>query len=71
MFWKWTQFMFYKQWAELKEYANANGVKLFGDMPIYVAMDSADTWANPDVFWLDDELKPVFRNRSALGQPAV
>ncbi len=59
MFWKWTQFMFYKQWAELKEYANDNGIKLFGDMPIYVAMDSADTWANPDVFWLDDERKPV------------
>ena len=59
MFWKWTQFMFYKQWAELKEYANGNGIKLFGDMPIYVAMDSADTWANPDVFWLDDERKPV------------
>ena len=59
MFWKWTQFMFYKQWAELKEYANDNGIKLFGDMPIYVAMDSADTWANPDVFWLDDERRPV------------
>ncbi len=59
MFWKWTQFMFYKQWAELKEYANENGIKLFGDMPIYVAMDSADTWANPDVFWLDDERRPV------------
>ncbi len=59
MFWKWTQFMFYKQWAELREYANGNGIKLFGDMPIYVAMDSADTWANPDVFWLDDERKPV------------
>ena len=59
MFWKWTQFMFYKQWAQLRDYANGNGVKLFGDMPIYVAMDSADTWANPDVFWLDEERKPV------------
>ena len=59
MFWKWLQFIFYKQWGELKEYANANGVKLFGDMPIYVAMDSADTWAHPEVFWLDDERKPV------------
>ncbi len=59
MFWKFVQFLFYKQWRELKQYANDNGVKLFGDMPIYVAMDSADTWANPDVFWLDDERKPV------------
>ncbi len=59
MFWKWLQFMFYKQWAELRAYANASGIKLFGDMPIYVAMDSADTWANPDVFWLDDERRPV------------
>ena len=59
MFWKWAQFVFYKQWRELKEYANDNGIKLFGDMPIYVAMDSADTWANPDVFWLDDERQPV------------
>ena len=59
MFWKFVQFIFYKQWGELKKYANDNGIKLFGDMPIYVAMDSADTWANPEVFWLDDERKPV------------
>ena len=59
MFWKFTQFLFYKQWNELKQYANDNGILLFGDMPIYVAMDSADTWANPDVFWLDDDRKPV------------
>ena len=59
MFWKFIQFIFYKQWNELKTYANENGIKLFGDMPIYVAMDSADTWANPDVFWLDDERRPV------------
>lgn len=59
MFFKFTQFLFYKQWRELKEYANQNGIKLFGDMPIYVAMDSADTWANPQVFWLDNERKPV------------
>lgn len=59
MFWKFTQFLFYKQWAELKKYANDSGIKLFGDMPIYVAMDSADTWANHEVFWLDDERKPV------------
>ncbi len=59
MFWKFVQFLFYKQWKELKQYANDNGILLFGDMPIYVAMDSADTWANPEVFWLDNELRPV------------
>ena len=59
MFWKFVQFIFFKQWRELKQYANDNGVLLFGDMPIYVAMDSADTWANPDVFWLDNERRPV------------
>ncbi len=59
MFWKFVQFQFYKQWFELKEYANKSGVKLFGDMPIYVAMDSADTWANPQVFWLDEKRNPV------------
>ncbi len=59
MFWKFTQFLFFKQWRELKKYANDNGVLLFGDMPIYVAMDSADTWAHPEVFWLDEERKPV------------
>ena len=59
MFWKFTQFLFFKQWRELKKYANDNGVLLFGDMPIYVAMDSADTWANPEVFWLDSERNPV------------
>lgn len=59
MFWKFTQFLFFKQWKELKKYANDNGIKLFGDMPIYVAMDSADTWANPQVFWLDDAKNPV------------
>lgn len=58
-FWKWMQFEFYKQWEEFRAYVNGKGIKLLGDMPIYVAMDSADTWANPDVFWLDKERRPV------------
>lgn len=58
-FWKFVQYKFYSQWADFKKYANDNGVLIFGDMPIYVAMDSADTWANPDVFWLDSDRKPV------------
>ena len=58
-FWKWVQFEFYKQWADFRAYVNGLGIKILGDMPIYVAMDSADTWANPEVFWLDEERKPV------------
>ena len=58
-FWKWVQFEFYTQWADFREYVNSLGIKILGDMPIYVAMDSADTWANPDVFWLDEERQPV------------
>ena len=58
-FWKWIQFEFYKQWADFRAYVNGLGIKILGDMPIYVAMDSADTWANPEVFWLDEERQPV------------
>ncbi len=49
------QFLFFQQWHALKEYANERGVQLFGDMPIFVAHDSADVWANPELFTLDDE----------------
>ena len=58
-FWKWLQFEFYKQWEDFRAYVNGLGIKILGDMPIYVAMDSADTWANPEVFWLDSERRPV------------
>ena len=58
-FWKWIQFKFYEQWYEFREYVNDLGIQILGDMPIYVAMDSADTWANPDVFWLDKDNMPV------------
>lgn len=58
-FWKFVQCLFYSQFKKLKNYANSKGILIFGDMPIYVAMDSADTWANPEVFWLDEELSPV------------
>ncbi|RKZ95004.1 MAG: 4-alpha-glucanotransferase [Gammaproteobacteria bacterium] len=47
------QFLFYQQWHSLKDYANERGVLLFGDMPIFVAHDSADVWANPELFTLD------------------
>lgn len=58
MFQKYMQFKFMEQWTKLKEYANENGVKIIGDIPIYVAFDSADAWANPHLFQFDDENKP-------------
>jgi len=48
------QYLFFKQWYALKAYANKNDVKIIGDMPIYVAADSADTWANSEIFLLDE-----------------
>ena len=53
-----VQYIFFKQWFALKKYANDNGVQLFGDMPIYVAEDSADTWTRPDVFQMDKNRVP-------------
>ncbi len=47
------QYLFYQQWQELKRYANERDILLFGDMPIFVAHDSADVWANPELFTLD------------------
>lgn len=55
---KFYQFLFYKQFIKLKEYANKNGISIMGDMPIYCAYDSADVWANPKDFLLDSNLKP-------------
>ena len=53
------QYEFFRQWQALKEYANAQGVGIIGDMPIYVAMDSADTWADSELFQLDGEKHPI------------
>ena len=47
------QFLFFWQWSKLKDYANAKGVKLFGDLPIYIALDSADAWASPEILRID------------------
>ncbi len=58
-FWKFVQFKFYQQWDKFRAYVNGLGIQIIGDMPIYVAMDSADTWANPEVFWLDKDRQPV------------
>lgn len=53
------QYEFTKQWAKLKKYANDQGVRIIGDIPIYVAFDSADAWANPQLFQFDDECNPI------------
>ena len=58
-FYKFQQYMFNKQWTKLKKYANDNGIKIIGDIPIYVAFDSADTWANPDLFLFDEAGLPT------------
>ena len=54
----WCQYVFAQQWYALKEYCNGLGIQLFGDMPIYVAEDSADTWTKPEVFQLDKDRVP-------------
>jgi 4-alpha-glucanotransferase len=53
------QYMAYTQWQAVKEYANSLGIAIIGDMPIYVAVDSADTWANSGLFMLDEKRRPV------------
>jgi 4-alpha-glucanotransferase len=54
-----VQFLAYMQWEHIKTYANSNGVSIIGDIPIYVALDSADTWSNSALFQLDDQRRPV------------
>lgn len=54
-FWEGVQYLFFKQWTELKSYANSKNVQFIGDVPIYVALDSVDVWANPHEFQLDRE----------------
>ena len=54
-----VQFMFYKQWLQLREYANEKGIKIIGDMPLYMSLDSADVWANQGLFQLDSKGFPT------------
>lgn len=58
-FYSYQQYLFATQWAQLKAYANKKGVEIVGDIPIYVAFDSADTWANPELFQLDEDNIPT------------
>lgn len=57
---KFVQFIFFKQWNELKNYANKKGIKIIGDMPIFIAYDSADLWANKELFTVDADGKLTF-----------
>ncbi len=58
-FWQFVQYEFYVQWMSLKEYANSRGIHIIGDIPIYVASDSADVWSNRDEFQLDKQGYPT------------
>jgi 4-alpha-glucanotransferase len=75
---KFNQFTFFKQWRALKKYANETGVRIIGDVPIFVALDSADVWCNRSQFKLNAGRKAFgclrrsarlfLKNRTALGQ---
>lgn len=58
-FWKFCQFKFYEQWNNLKKYANDNGIKIIGDIPLYVALDSSDVWVHGRLFELDERKNPI------------
>lgn len=58
-FWIFLQYVFKKQWTKLKEYVNSLGIKIIGDLPLYVAYDSSDVWARPELFRLDEDLNPT------------
>ena len=57
-FWKVLQYLFFRQWKELRAYANEQGIRLIGDLPIYVSLDSVDVWAHPELFQLDENRNP-------------
>ena len=59
VFFEYIQFLFFSQWNALHDYARKKGIKIIGDLPIYVAMDSADVWANPECFMLDEKNVPI------------
>ncbi|KAB2926036.1 MAG: 4-alpha-glucanotransferase [Bacteroidetes bacterium] len=59
-FWEFTQWCFFRQWHALKKYANERGVRIVGDIPIFIAYQSSDAWANQHLFHLDKDLRPKF-----------
>jgi len=56
---RYYQFQFFRQWESLKRYSNEQGIQIVGDIPIFVAYDSVDVWAHPDLFLLDEDLRPT------------
>jgi 4-alpha-glucanotransferase len=56
---RYEQFAFFEQWLTLRAYANRHGVRILGDLPIFVALDSADVWARPELFHLDEQRRPT------------
>ncbi|MDK2807299.1 MAG: 4-alpha-glucanotransferase [Clostridiales bacterium] len=73
-FWKFCQYKFFEQWNRVKSYANQKGIQIIGDIPLYVAMDSADVWVHGRLFDLDERKNPIHiagvppDNFSATGQ---
>jgi len=65
-FWRFAQYLFFKQWEEIHTYAQSKGVRVLGDMPIYVSMDSADVWSHTDLFLLDQR---TYRPDKVAGVP--
>ena len=58
-FWEFVQWNFFRQWSALKTYANEQGIKIIGDIPIFIAYHSADVWAHQHLFYLDENLHPA------------
>ena len=58
-YYKFLQYLFFRQWKALKDFVNGLGIQFLGDLPIYVAEDSSDAWANPEVFQLDQDRRPI------------
>jgi 4-alpha-glucanotransferase len=56
---KYQQYQFFQQWSRLKKYCNEHEIRFIGDMPIFVALDSAEVWSHPEMFYLDDSGKPT------------
>lgn len=59
LFHAWTQWVFFRQWQEIRDHAHRRGLRIIGDIPIFVAYDSADVWAHPELFELDEEGRPT------------
>lgn len=59
LFWAFLEYEAEREWKSLKKYANLKGIKILGDMPLYMALDSVDVWKNPELFKLDEDFKPI------------